>query len=112
MWCVFKGKDHQETKPEMMQELELADHDFEVATLTIFNNMKNTMLVMNENKENLSIENIKKNQVEILVLKYHVWDKNSLSRLNRRVEIIEAKVSEPEIRVREMIKTEGEKELK
>lgn len=56
----------------MMQELELADHDFEVATLTIFNNMKDTMLVMNENKENLSIENIKKNQVEILVLKYHV----------------------------------------
>lgn len=28
------------------------------------------------------------------------------------MEIIEAKVSEPEIRVREMIKTEGEKELK
>lgn len=112
MWCVFKGKDHQETKPEMMQGLESADHDFEVATLTIFNNMKNTMLVMNENKENLSIENIKKNQVEILVLKYHVWDKNSLSRLNRRVEIIEAKVSEPEIRVREMIKTEREKEMK
>lgn len=38
--------------------------------------------------------------MEILALKYHVWNKNSLSRLNRRVEIIEAKVTEPEIRVR------------
>ena len=92
-----------------MQELKLADHDFKVATLTIFNNMKSTMLVMNENKENLSIENIKKEASGNTSTKIS-WNKNSLSRLNRRVEIIDEKVSEPEIRVREMIKSEGERE--
>ena len=71
--------------------------------------MKSTMLVMNENKENLSIENIKKEPSGNTSTKIS-WNKNSLSRLNRRVEILEEKVSEPEIRVREMIKSEGETE--
>lgn len=64
---------------------------------------------MNENKENLSIENIKKEPSGNTSTKIS-WNKNSLSRLNRRVEILEEKVSEPEIRVREMIKSEGETE--
>lgn len=51
--------------------LELADNDFKVAIIITFNNIKESMLVMHKNKENLSreIENIKKSQMEILVLK-------------------------------------------
>lgn len=69
--CILKGKDHLEAKPEMMHIMELVDQDFKVAT--ICNKVKENMLAMNGKKVHLSreIENIKKSQVENLLLRIH-----------------------------------------
>lgn len=43
-----------ETNPEMTQMLALADKDFEASIITMFNDVKKNMLIMNEKISHLS----------------------------------------------------------
>lgn len=53
MQNLLKRKEHQQNDPEMLQILELADNDFKMMIITIFNEAKR---IMNEKLGNLSRE--------------------------------------------------------
>lgn len=60
-----------ETDPEMTQMLELADHNFKVAVITMLHEVRDYLFITNEMTENFSreINSILKNYMKILELK-------------------------------------------
>lgn len=91
----------------MTQIQELADNDFKVATITIFNKIKENMLVRNENKGNIIRKKGKyKRTNENFSNKNIIFEIKTHCLILGIMEIKEAKVSESENRSIEMIQSE------
>lgn len=101
----------------MTQMLELSDKDSQVAITVMLQQLIVDILKTNGNMDCLSkeIENIKQKQMENLELKNIIPKiKNSLQRLNSKVQMTDESVSECGARPRETVQSEqkGEKILK
>lgn len=100
----------------MTQMLELSGKDPQIAIIVMLQQLIVDILKTNGNMDCLSkeIENIKQKQMQILELKNIIPKiKNSLQRLNSKVQMTDESISECEDRPRETVQSEqkGEKKI-
>lgn len=64
MWHIPRGNKPTDANSKIAQMLELTSKDFKAVIVTMLNEIKENMLVMNENRKSQQRNSIKKNQME------------------------------------------------